>query len=186
MSGSTKAADALNCPACGADLVLAALLVDAETRQAIERLVATGLPLGSRLLQYCTLHTPPKTRLTTAKQIKLILQLLPDIEAGVITHKGRRCTVPAHLWEQAMAQMLEMRAAGSLVPPLSGHAYLYALLAGLSAKAGDAQPSLPAPRPHYDPALQKRDADDALAAPLPEAVRLFRASIKHKGFITHD
>lgn len=124
----------LACPACGTELDLAALFAHEHDQRALARLVSVGIPLGARVLQYLALFTPPKQRLTSAKKIKLILQLLPDLERQAITHKGRDWTAPLSAWAQAIDQMLAARDAQRLDLPMKGHGYLFAVLAGMADK----------------------------------------------------
>lgn len=124
----------LACPVCGAELDLAVLFSHEHDQRALARLAALSIPLGARVLQYLSLFTPPKQRLTAAKKIKLILQLLPDLERQAITHKGRDWPAPLAAWAQAIDQMLAARDAQRLELPMKGHGYLYAVLAGMADK----------------------------------------------------
>ena len=141
----------LHCPNCGTELDLATAFCAETDRKALERLVATSVPLGARVLQYIGLHQPAKQRLTAAKKIKLLLQLLPDLERRAITHRGRDWQAPLPAWAAAIDQMLLSRDAGKLELPLKGHGYLYAVIAS-SADRIEAQ------------AEHQREADRAAAA----------------------
>lgn len=124
----------LSCPVCGTELDLAVLFCHEHDQNALARLADVSIPLGARVLQYIALFCPPKQRLTAAKKIKLILQLLPDLERQAITHKGRDWAVPLPAWAQAIDQMLATRDAGRLELPMKGHGYLYAVLASMADK----------------------------------------------------
>lgn len=124
----------LSCPVCGTELDLAVLFAHEHDQKALARLASVSIPLGSRVLQYLGLFTPPKQRLTAAKKIKLILQLLPDLERQAVSFKGRDWAVPLAAWAQAFDQMLAARDAGRLDLPMKGHGYLYAVLAGMADK----------------------------------------------------
>ena len=124
----------LSCPTCGTELDLAVLFAHEQDQRALARLAAVSIPLGGRVLQYLALFTPPKQRLTAAKKIKLILQLLPDLERQAITHKGRDWEAPLAAWAQAIDQMLAARDAQRLELPMKGHGYLFAILAGMADK----------------------------------------------------
>ena len=141
----------LHCPNCGTGLDLLTAFTAEADRKALERLVATSVPLGARVLQYISLHQPAKQRLTAAKKIKLLLQLLPDLERRAITHRGRDWQAPLPAWAAAIDQMLTSRDAGKLELPLKGHGYLYSVIAG-SADRLEAQ------------AEQQREDDRAAAA----------------------
>ena len=122
----------LSCPVCGAEFDLAVLFSHEHDQRALARLAAVSIPLGGRVLQYLGLFTPPKQRLTAAKKIKLILQLLPDLERGAISWKGRDWAAPRTAWAMAIDQMLAARDAQRLELPMKGHGYLYAILAGMA------------------------------------------------------
>lgn len=124
----------LSCPTCGSELDLAVLFAHEQDQRALARLASVSIPLGARVLQYLALFTPPKQRLTAAKKIKLILQLLPDLERQAITHKGRDWEAPLAAWAQAIDQMLAARDAQRLELPMKGHGYLFAILAGMADK----------------------------------------------------
>ena len=122
----------LSCPVCGTELDLAVLFAHEGDQRALARLAAVSIPLGGRVLQYLGLFTPPKQRLTAAKKIKLILQLLPDLERGAISWKGRDWAAPREAWAMAIDQMLAARDAQRLELPMKGHGYLYAILTGMA------------------------------------------------------
>lgn len=124
----------LSCPTCGTELDLAVLFAHEQDQRALARLASVSIPLGARVLQYLALFTPPKQRLTSAKKIKLILQLLPDLERQAITHKGRDWEAPLAAWAQAIDQMLAARDAQRLELPMKGHGYLYSILQGMADK----------------------------------------------------
>lgn len=121
----------LSCPVCGTELDLAVLFSHEHDQRSLARLAALSIPLGARVLQYVALFTPPKQRLTSAKKIKLILQLLPDLERQAISHKGRDWVAPLAAWAQAIDQMLAARDTQRLELPMKGHGYLYAVIAGM-------------------------------------------------------
>ncbi|RKR66308.1 hypothetical protein C8C94_0764 [Acidovorax sp. 94] len=122
----------LSCPVCGAEFDLAVLFKSEESRKTFERLTASCSPLGDRLAQYAALAKPPKHKLGTDKSLRIIKTMLPDIERGAITWKGRDWAAPLSAWAQAIDQMLAQRDAGRLELPMKGHGYLYAILAGMA------------------------------------------------------
>lgn len=193
------------CPVCGTELTMAQLFTSEDTQRAFARLAIVSVPLGARVLQYITLFAPPKTRLTVPKQVKLILQLLPDLERKAITHRGRDWAAPLSCWAQAIDQMLATREAGRLDLPMKGHGYLYSILVGLADKVeasaeaqaeaqrrsaapvatfqvrGEAMPMDQALNQVFggrDPALAKLDHDATRAAPMPDAVREKLAALR--------
>lgn len=126
---------ALACPNCGAELDIATLFAHEADSRALARLAAVSIPLGARVLQYVALFTPARQRLTARKKIKLLLELLPDLERRAITHKGRDWPAPLAAWAEAIDQMLALRDAGRLDLPMKGHKYLYAILTTAADKA---------------------------------------------------
>ncbi len=196
----------LTCPVCGTELGLDHLFVDADNRTAVERLIKAALPIGGRLLQYARLFAPAKTRLTQRKQVRIILQLLPDLERGAITHRGRDWVVPLATWAQGIDQMLASRDAGKLDLPMKGHGYLYTILVSLADKveaaaevqAESARRSPPAAAATYqvrgqalpmgqaldqvfggrDPTLARLEAEAATAAPMPAELKAKLQALK--------
>ena len=125
------------CPYCHREVPMALLFLNEEAHRAFSRLVVISVPLGNRVMRYVTLFTPPKTRLTQGKQLKLIEQLLPDLERQAITVQGRDWTAPLVLWNVAMEKMFAMADAGRLTLPLKGHGYLYTVLQELASTAAE-------------------------------------------------
>lgn len=199
----------LCCPVCGADLALDHLFVDADNRAAVAMLIEVAMPIGAHLLQYTRLFSPPKTRLTQRKQVRLMLQLLPDLKRGAITHRGRDWAVPLAIWAQGINHMLASRDAGKLDLPMKSHAYLYTILVSLADKVeagAEAQREADARRPRevngvgslaaqracaqtpftgvataLTPALAKLDAEKGREAPMPAELR---AQLQHLKKIT--
>jgi hypothetical protein len=160
----------VSCLACNAELSLDVLLEHEEARAAMGRLVQ--LTMGSLVLRYVALFRPAKRRLSIDRTVSLLLELLPDMERGAITRKGRDWTVGPDTWRAGFEQMLAARDKGSLTLPLSSHGYLYEVLVGLADKA-EAQ----AERETEEDRRQRRGASDAplaaaaAIAPAPAAPR---------------
>lgn len=173
----------VSCPTCGTEITPAQLFTDEAARRAFARLAAVSIPLGARIMGYVNLFSPPKTRLTIAKQVKLILQLLPDLERQAITHKGREWAAPLPAWEAAFEQMEAARAAGKLDLPMTGHGYLYAIVAGHADKHEARQEAQREAdlRAGRDPALARAEHAARQAAPMPEALRELQARLKRGG-----
>jgi hypothetical protein len=133
MSGQ-KAPDTIACPVCSSELSLEHLLGHLDDEQAFSRLVALSVPMAHLVVRYIGLFTPEKQRLTLRKKVRLIQQLLPDLQREAITHRGRDWPAPLEHWGKGIEQMLAARAAGRLDLPMSGHGYLYAVLAGMADK----------------------------------------------------
>lgn len=203
MSG--KAPEVIACPACGTELTLEHLVGSLDDEQAFARLVALSVPMAHLVVRYIGLFTPEKQRLTLRKKVRLIAQLLPDLRRKAITHKGRDWPAPHTTWALAIEQMLTARAAGRLDLPMTGHGYLYAVLAGMSDKVeaqaealreserrtgprqdtvqvrgqtlpiGDALQTLYAGK---DPVLAAMDAHKKDVVPAPEHARALLAQLK--------
>lgn len=138
MSGA-KGKDTIACPVCRTELSLEQITSHLDDEQAFTRLVAMSVPMAHLVVAYVALFTPEKQSLTLRKKVRLIAQLLPDLQRQAIAHKGRDWPAPLPLWGQAIEHMLSARAAGRIDLPLTGHGYLYTVLAGLSNKQEAAQ-----------------------------------------------
>ena len=73
------------------------------------------------------LHEDPDPAVTRAA-------IRTDLERGAITWKGRDWPAPLRAWQVAIDQLLSKRNAATLELPLTGHGYLYAVLAGMADK----------------------------------------------------
>lgn len=195
----------LHCPVCDAVLDMRVVLKSQEDHDAFERLLlAIGIPLMRRVLDYIDLHKPAMHRLSMTKKTKLIRSLAPDMERQAIGRNGRDWEAPPALWAQAIDSMLASRDAGRLDLPLKGHGYLYAVLQGLADKAeGAAEAKSEADRrtsrAHQptatvrgqavtagqalgavDATLAALDQRDRAAAPMPPEVRAQMAALRNK------
>ncbi len=173
---------------------MATLFAHEDNQRAFARLATVSIPLGARVLQYIALFTPPKTRLTAAKKIKLLLQLLPDLERKAIQHKGREWAAPLEAWALAIDQMLASRDTGRLELPMRGHGYLYSVLAGLADRheaSAEAEAEAARRSGHFagagnkvvqyagkDPALAAIEESKRNAAPMPPEVRAQLAALR--------
>lgn len=201
----SAAHDTVVCPACGTELTLEHLVGHLDDSRAFSRLIALSVPMAHLVVRYINLFTPEKQRLTLRKKVRLIAQLLPDLQREAITHKGRDWAAPLPAWEKAIEQMLAARAAGRLQLPMTGHGYLYSILAGLADKLeAGAEAQLDADRRaaagratvqvagrtlsmgdalqqvygDRDPALVKAERAARDAAPMPQAAREQLARLK--------
>lgn len=129
----------INCPSCGAEMSLDVALTHEELRRAVHEVLAMSLPLGTLVMRYIALFKPEKNRLAPSRMAKLVLQLLPDMQAATITHKGRAWHMPAESWKLGLEAMLNKAAAGKLGLPLENHNYLYTVLVGLADRAEAAE-----------------------------------------------
>lgn len=195
---SAKPIDTIACPVCSSEVTLEQLVGHLEGDRTFAHLVALNVPLAHLVMQYLTLFKPAKQALTNRKKLRLVEQLLPDLQRQAVTHKGRDWPAPLVSWEQAIEQMMAARIAGRLELPMSSHGYLYSILAGLGEKVaaaaeqqqeherrvsprrdtvqvrGQALPIGEALQVTYadkDPALAEIDARARTAAPMPADVR---------------
>lgn len=109
-------------------------LANEALRRATVELITMSLPLGSLVLRYVGLFRPARNRISPDRMAKLIGQLVPDMQRGAITHKGRDWAMPTTSWRAGLDAMLERAAADKLTLPLENHNYLYTVLAGLADK----------------------------------------------------
>lgn len=123
------------CPVCRTELSMGQLFSNEESQRTFTRLALLSIPLGARVMRYLTLFNPPKTRLTQGKQLKLIEQLLPDLERRAIEVQGVQWQAPLELWSVAFERVFAVADEGRLTLPLSGHGYLYSTIRDQANKA---------------------------------------------------
>lgn len=124
----------VTCPSCGAEMDMDVLLAHEDSRHALARLAAMSLPLGKQVLQYLRLFKPATRQMSHSRTVALMLELLPDLERGMVERNGRQWPAPLDTWRVAFDRMLELRDNSKLQLPLKGHGYLYEVLAGLADK----------------------------------------------------
>lgn len=157
------------CPSCNAEHALEALLTREADARAVAALVEHSLAFGALVLRYVALFRPGKRRLGLERMATLVNELLPDIERGAITRKGREWPTTQDTWRAALETMLAARDKGTLGLPLTSHGYLYEVLCGLADKAeAQAERATEAERRHRGGVLSD--------APAPAAVTLVIAA----------
>lgn len=127
------------CPNCGASASLDALISHQALRQLLATVMQLGLPYGGPLMRYLGLFRPARRELRPERAARLLAELLPDIQRGAITRRGRDWPAPPALWHAALDAVLDAAAKGSLQPPLADHGYLYEVLMRLADKQEGAQ-----------------------------------------------
>ena len=127
--------DDIECPFCHGVAPLAMYVMSEEARRTFTILVGMSVPLGQRVIRYLTLFTPPKTRLTQGKQLKLIEQILPDLRRQAITVNRVEWPAPESRWSQAFERIFSMADAQRLDLPMTSHRYLYSTIQDLANKA---------------------------------------------------
>lgn len=124
----------VTCPGCGAEMSLDVLFAHEDSRRALARLATISVPLGAQVMRYLALFRPAKRQMSHSRVVTLIEELLPDLERGRITRKGREWPAPLDSWRAAIETVLEARDKGSLTLPLKSHGYLYEVLLGMADK----------------------------------------------------
>lgn len=127
----------LRCPACHAEFPLEAALSADHARSAFLAVLRLLGPLGSGLAQYLSLFRPAKRALSFERIEKLVTELQPMLESKTVTRKGVTYAAPTPVWQQAFAQLIELRDQGKLELPLTNHNFLVAVIAGIAAKAAN-------------------------------------------------
>lgn len=118
------------CPCCGAENSLDALLAHDEARDAMLALMQAGGETARLAVQYVALFRPKQTALTWGRMAKLLNELLPDMQRGVIERDRVAYPAPPEAWAYGFREMLAKRHAGSLKLPLKSHGYLYEVMCG--------------------------------------------------------
>ncbi len=185
------------------DMPYAPTNVYGETKLMIERMLAQFSRAYG--LRYVALLGTARQRVTTRGELRLIAQLLPDLQRRAITHKGRDWPAPLVVWDEAFEEVFSARDSGALELPLTSHGYLYAVIQRLSDRAeakaeakaehnkrvapvrGNVQvrggamaigDAIGAALGGKDATLAALDERDKQAAPMPESVRAKLAEIK--------
>jgi len=116
----------LTCPCCAAHGSIEMFTSDAKARAAVA--AALNLPnLGDRILRYLGLFRPRNRGLSWDRVVRLLEDLLADISAAEIERDGRKWPAPLDAWKSAFDDLLDRR--DKLDLPLSGHGYLYEIIA---------------------------------------------------------
>lgn len=121
----------VSCPCCHAELDLSALLSHEQARRAVARLAQISLPFGALTLQYMALFKPASRALSIDRMVRLIDELLTDIERGAVTRNGREWPADVDTWRTALQLVMGLRDAGTLRLPLTGHGLLHQVIANL-------------------------------------------------------
>lgn len=113
----------LTCPSCGATASANAWENDLEAREALKAITCLPPAVAKAALGYYSLFRPA-TRALSWKKVKTItLELTALVNPGYVQVQGKPARpCPAHLWAQAMEQMVDR--ATTLQRPLKNHNYL--------------------------------------------------------------
>lgn len=124
----------VKCPACGSRNSLDALIDDEAASNAVK--IALSLsPVGKLLIKYLALFRPANKTLAMSRVAVLLGELLPLIEAQLITRNGVQYGTSMEIWEAALNKVLEARESGKLTPPLKTHGYLLEVLVNENVRA---------------------------------------------------
>lgn len=158
------------CPECGMTADMAAFVTQGEHNLALAAALDMPAMLSSRIVRYLGFFRPASRALASAKSARLLTELKDTITSGVIERKGITREAPLKVWVMALDQMLESPPSGL---PLSGHGYLYEVVARCADRyAGEqerqqeeAKRSGAKPPANRSPAaaFQERSTDDVLA-----------------------
>lgn len=155
------------CPECGMKADLSAFVSQGENNQALAAALEIPAPLGARMIRYLGLFRPVNKALSGRKAARLLSELRDVIASGEITRN--KTTRPASLsvWSTALDLILERPPSGL---PLSGHGYLYEIVAGEADKAqamGEQQREQSARRGDHNlpvkPRHRERSTEEVLA-----------------------
>ena len=121
----------VTCPGCHAELSLEVLLTHEAARHAVARLAAVSLPFGALTLRYMALFRPEKRGLSIERMVRLVEELVVDVERQSITRKGREWHADVETWRAAIDEVISKREKGTLRLPLTNHALLHEVICGL-------------------------------------------------------
>ncbi len=119
------------CPECGCRADLAVFASAGETNRALAAALELPAPLAGRVLRYLRLFSPPQKALAMNKATRLLTELSQSIASGEVTRKGVAWAAPLSVWEAALDAVL---ATPPERLPLTGHGYLFEVIANLAAK----------------------------------------------------
>lgn len=124
------------CPGCGLRADLDVFAVQADSNQALAAALDLPPSLGSRVLRYLRLFSPPKKTLALAKAGRLLTELAEAVRSATVTRRGIAHAAPLPLWSTALDTLL---AHPPEVLPLSDHNYLFQVAWNLAEKAAARQ-----------------------------------------------
>ena len=108
---------------------LDALVAHESARMALVDCFKVSGELGGAICRYLGLFRPAQRELSMDRVARLLGEIVADISSGRITRNGHVHEAPPEAWIWAIAQAVSAREAGRLKTPLSGHGYLYEVIA---------------------------------------------------------
>lgn len=127
------------CPECGLAAPLDAFLADAEARAALVAALRLPEALAGQVVPYLGLFAVGRAKLQHRRLTKLLAELTTMVTCGSVTRGSDTRAAPQAVWVEALAAVLDARAAGTLNLPLKGHGLLAEIAhrrAGRAAQAG--------------------------------------------------
>lgn len=114
----------ITCPSCCAGFSLDVALQMDASRSALMRALQMPAPLAGLWAQYLGMFRSKSRALAHDRADKLMAELVPMLDAGLVERNGNQRQAPVDLWRDALQQMVELRNADKLQLPLKSHGYL--------------------------------------------------------------
>jgi len=128
----------VTCPSCAAQYSLESALQMDAARSALLRALKMPAPLAGLLAQYLGLFRAKGRVLAFDRADRLMAELLPMLDAAQVQRNGATRAAPLPVWQAALEEMMELRAADKLRLPLKSHGYLLEIVFAAADKV-DAQ-----------------------------------------------
>jgi hypothetical protein len=122
------------CPGCGFCSDLEGFLNEAKWREALVPALALPTALAPLIVQYLRLHSPAKQGLRAEKVGKLLGELADCVSRARVSRNGVEQVATVETWKAALEEVMSARDAGTLVPPLNGHGYLFQVAASIASQ----------------------------------------------------
>ena len=124
------------CPGCGLRADLDVFAIQADANRALAAALDLPPSLGSRVLGYLRLFSPPKKTLALAKSGRLLTELAEAVRSASVSRSGIIHAAPLPLWIAALDTIIANKPE---VLPLTTHGYLFKVAWNLAEKAAAAQ-----------------------------------------------
>lgn len=129
----------LRCPSCGCAGDIGLFVEAQASRDALLRLFARD-DIGRAVVGYVDLHKPATRAMGDARFMKLCAEVMDDVERGFVLRNGVQVNAPKAAWLWAIDEALKARDNGKLIVPLTGHGWIYAVLAAFKPVANQMLP----------------------------------------------
>ena len=122
----------LPCPCCGSINSLEAYFAGIAQGEAIAAALKAHPALAPSLMSYMRLHNAPGRKPSISKSARLLAELCEQVASNQVKRGSNSYQTTPTLWREGMDEVVERaRMPGSsLVLPLKGHGYLFALMSG--------------------------------------------------------